>query len=92
MANRRRPAANRKKKAAARAAPNKKRPEKREIDRRSKERRNTKRRTDVSTPSARRNAQHEAIAVALGCIGLLTLLALVSYDASDTSLNASGST
>jgi S-DNA-T family DNA segregation ATPase FtsK/SpoIIIE len=30
--------------------------------------------------------------VALACIGILTLLALVSYTASDTSLNASGST
>src|SRR5207249_3832490 len=38
----------------------------------------------------RRGPLTEALAVALACAGVLTLLALVSYHPSDASLNASG--
>ncbi|MBC7792852.1 MAG: DNA translocase FtsK 4TM domain-containing protein [Clostridia bacterium] len=36
------------------------------------------------------SSHSEAVAVILGCLGVITLLSLVSYDARDTSLNASG--
>jgi len=39
---------------------------------------------------SRRGPWNEAIAVALWCVGALTLLALISYHAADASLNASG--
>ncbi|MBI5507428.1 MAG: DNA translocase FtsK 4TM domain-containing protein [Deltaproteobacteria bacterium] len=41
-------------------------------------------------PGIGSKALHEAIAVSLGCSGLLTVLALWSYNAGDASLNASG--
>ncbi|HET6346920.1 MAG TPA: DNA translocase FtsK 4TM domain-containing protein, partial [Myxococcota bacterium] len=44
--------------------------------------------TDVTSPPS---AAREASAVVLVCLGLLTLLSLVSYHASDISLNATGS-
>ena len=36
-------------------------------------------------------SKHEILAVGLWCVGLLTLLALISFDAQDASLNAAGS-
>ncbi len=52
------------------------------------EKRNVKRSTGPTTSS---KALHEAFAVALGACGLLTVLALASYNPLDASLNASGS-
>ena len=52
------------------------------------EKRNPKREPKTGIGS---KALQEAIAVLLGCAGLLTLLALASYTPSDASLNASGS-
>ncbi|MEZ4273524.1 MAG: DNA translocase FtsK 4TM domain-containing protein, partial [Myxococcota bacterium] len=52
-------------------------------------------RSAAKTPSVRPAAQgpihHEALAIILACLGLLTLLSLMSYTPRDASLNASGS-
>lgn len=41
-------------------------------------------------PAPRKQVPHEVVAVVLGCLGVLTVLALASYHAADASLNASG--
>lgn len=47
-------------------------------------------RPDDHTGVKTRGLPHEVTAVLLACIGVLTILALASYDAADSSLNASG--
>jgi DNA segregation ATPase FtsK/SpoIIIE, S-DNA-T family len=54
----------------------------------ARHRTNPRREPVASTKGA---VHHEAIAVALWCVGILTILSLASYRADDVSLNASGS-
>ncbi len=49
-----------------------------------------KKESSAKKAASGRKTHGEALAVVLACLGIITLLSLVSYDARDTSLNASG--
>ena len=49
-----------------------------------------KKESSAKKTASGRKTHGEALAVVLACLGIITLLSLVSYDARDTSLNASG--
>ena len=53
-------------------------------------RKEARKRPGEGARTERRRVPHEVLAVILGCLGLLTILALLSFHPADASLNASG--